>query len=82
MERVLATGITIFFRPCPSLLTDSTFSNPSADNLDTSRDTALGLRWEALAKSAIEYLIDQFCLGATQGNVNVLAAGCTGWPSM
>ena len=47
MEIVFATGSTVFFWPCPSLLTDSTLTRPGSDNLDTSRDTVLGLRCEA-----------------------------------
>jgi len=38
---VVATGITIFFRPCPSFVTISTLTKPSWLNLATSRETAL-----------------------------------------
>jgi hypothetical protein len=51
---VLATGITIFFRPCPSLLRDSTLTRPSFDNLDTSRDTPLGLRCDGEVSVSVQ----------------------------
>jgi hypothetical protein len=51
---VLATVIITFFRPCPSLLTNFAFTRPSSDNFETSRDTALGLRCDAIAKSPTE----------------------------